>query len=266
MNVGSDYDDSSDDEHPPKTKQPPLATEQPSDKHRALYAAATGSSPPSYESNALTSHHRQQPQAQTQHPAILSVIKQPQPAIHAPASDGKMPRPTEASVSSGPIALSVPSELRVPPAALQSGIRPVAAPSPAHSRPPQVAFMRGPSPGMPPINPNSQGNPFYTGGIPGSTSPTARTPQPLPPPQTPIMPIFARPRKESNAVKFGEKSEILRGNSEETLLPRGAGGKGDEFWRRFSMVAREEAKSGSKKRLVFFSQHPASVPFMSVPP
>lgn len=108
--------------------------------------------------------------------------------------------------------------------------------------------MQGQRPATAQRSPGNDGNPYYTGAIPGNPRPTNRTLQPLPPPQTPITPIFARPRKASNTVKFDEKGEILRGNSEETLLPRGTGGKGDEFWRRFSMVAKEEARGGSKKR------------------
>lgn len=245
MNAGSD--DDSDDEHSPKGKQTSPATQLPSDKHRALFAAAMGSPPPSYEHNVFTSTQNHPSQPQAQHPASLGIIKQPQPAIHPRANDGQMAQSLEASVTSAPVARSAPSDLRVPPAALQSGIRSVAAPSPAYSRPPQAAFMQGPSPGMSVISPSSQGRPFHPGVMPSSPSPGTRIPQPLPPPQSPIMPVFARPRKESSGVKFEEKGEILRGNSEETLLPRGAGGKGDDFWRRFSMVAREEAKSGSKK-------------------
>ncbi|KAF9468717.1 hypothetical protein BDZ94DRAFT_1145819, partial [Collybia nuda] len=70
-------------------------------------------------------------------------------------------------------------------------------------------------------------------------------PHPLQPPITPITPIFARPAK-TTAIKFSETTRdpskpIMRGNSEETLLPS-RGEKGDDFWRRFSMVAKEENK------------------------
>jgi len=66
------------------------------------------------------------------------------------------------------------------------------------------------------------------------------TPHPLPPTMTPILPVFARPLKsaESQDVKWGPEP-IMRGNSEERLIPR-RGEKGDDFWRRFSMIAREE--------------------------
>jgi hypothetical protein len=68
------------------------------------------------------------------------------------------------------------------------------------------------------------------------------SPHPLPPTMTPILPVFARPSKPSgpNDVKWGPEP-IMRGNSEEKLLPR-RGENGDDFWRRFSMVAREESR------------------------
>jgi hypothetical protein len=57
---------------------------------------------------------------------------------------------------------------------------------------------------------------------------------------TPITPVFARPSK----ITFEEKATprpIMRSDKEETLLPK-RGEKGDDFWRRFSMVAKEPAQ------------------------
>lgn len=67
------------------------------------------------------------------------------------------------------------------------------------------------------------------------------TPHPLQPPITPITPVFVRPSKSPAPpdVKFSEA--IIRGNSEDNLLPK-RGERGDDFWRRFSMIAREEKK------------------------
>jgi hypothetical protein len=67
------------------------------------------------------------------------------------------------------------------------------------------------------------------------------TPHPLQPPMTPITPVFARPSKSPapSDVQFSEA--IIRGNSEDNLLPK-RGERGDDFWRRFSMVAKEEKK------------------------
>jgi len=73
------------------------------------------------------------------------------------------------------------------------------------------------------------------------------TPHPLPPTMTPILPVFARPSKPSESdVKWGPEP-IMRGNSEEKLLPR-RGEKGDDFWRRFSMVAKEESRKPSSQK------------------
>lgn len=75
------------------------------------------------------------------------------------------------------------------------------------------------------------------------------TPHPLPPTMTPILPVFARPAQpvQSNEVKWGPEP-ILRGNSEEKLIPR-RGERGDDFWRRFSMVAREENQKRYSQKL-----------------
>ncbi|KAA1469791.1 hypothetical protein DENSPDRAFT_796680 [Dentipellis sp. KUC8613] len=75
------------------------------------------------------------------------------------------------------------------------------------------------------------------------------TPHPLPPTMTPIMPVFARPAKaEQRDVKWGPKP-IMRSDSEETLIPKGRGGaRGDDFWRRFSMIAKEENQKPSSQK------------------
>ncbi|KZT44417.1 hypothetical protein SISSUDRAFT_1056771 [Sistotremastrum suecicum HHB10207 ss-3] len=78
-----------------------------------------------------------------------------------------------------------------------------------------------------------------------SPSPTRTlTPLPLQAPKTPILPVFARPSDKE--VKFLDAKPILRGNSEETLLPRNTA-KGDEFWRRFSMVAKDDHVKRNKR-------------------
>lgn len=59
---------------------------------------------------------------------------------------------------------------------------------------------------------------------------------------TPIQPVFARPRPPKNTdVKF--TGDIMRGDKEESMLPK-RGERGDDFWRRFSMVVKDE---GTKK-------------------
>lgn len=74
------------------------------------------------------------------------------------------------------------------------------------------------------------------------------TPHPLPPTMSPILPVFARPSKATQSldIQWGPEP-ILRGNSEEKLLPR-RGEEGDDFWRRFSMVAREESRKPSSQK------------------
>lgn len=86
-------------------------------------------------------------------------------------------------------------------------------------------------------------NPFYT----PEPSPMAvpQTPHPLQPPMTPITPVFARPRKD---IQFAEDEKvIMRGGKEDTTLPS-RGQRGDDFWRRFSMVVKEENKKPTKSK------------------
>ncbi|KAF7298848.1 hypothetical protein MIND_00832600 [Mycena indigotica] len=88
----------------------------------------------------------------------------------------------------------------------------------------------------------------------GTPSPTS-SPHPLGAPVTPITPVFARPQRtatmeSNNSVSFSEtKGLIMRGDSEETLLTRGRGEKGDQFWRRFSMVAKDPSEKGPSQWL-----------------
>jgi hypothetical protein len=77
-------------------------------------------------------------------------------------------------------------------------------------------------------------------------------PHPLRAPMTPIQPVFARPAKPADpTVQFA--APIMRGVSEDVLIPS-RGQKGDDFWRRFSIIAHDDAakKPGEKERLVPF--------------
>lgn len=227
--MNADSDSESDDEQP-GSRMPA----QPTNKHRVLYQAATGmsDSQPSFGHAAAQSTPKH---AQSQQPDHLRVMKQPQAVELARGNDWPISQHVEPSIPPGISAgRSLSIERKGPPTPIPAVQLPLASPSPAHIRPIQPDFMQGPT------SPNT-----FLGTLPGP--PTPRTPQPLPPPQTPITPVFARPGKEAT-VKFDDNMTILRGNSEETLLPRGAGGKGDEFWRRFSMVAHEGEKTGSSKR------------------
>jgi hypothetical protein len=87
---------------------------------------------------------------------------------------------------------------------------------------------------------------------PYASSPTPSsvpsTPHPLEEPITPITPAFLRPSKTSKLtdnVQFASEP-IMRGGSEDHLLPR-RGDKGDDFWRRFSMVAKEAPNNGRER-------------------
>lgn len=140
------------------------------------------------------------------------------------------------------------------------------APRPAYPAP--VLVRRGP--GATPVGQRDI-NPFE----PRYASPAPSTPHPLHPAVSPITPAFIRPstpRDESSInVKFSEvntavpRKAIIRGDTEETLLPR-RGEKGDDFWRRFSMVAKDgnerkesswlhKTRSGSMRhaRVVWFT-------------
>ncbi|KAM5538639.1 hypothetical protein V8D89_007668 [Ganoderma adspersum] len=117
-------------------------------------------------------------------------------------------------------------------------IIPLAAPRPGYAAP--VAALSLPSPVATPEGrmPSPQMSQFGDGMVSqGGSVPS--TPHPLQPPMVPIAPIFARPSTAtSRDVKFDTKP-IMRGESEDTVLrPRGA--RGDDFWRRFSMVVKED--------------------------
>ncbi|KAL1741454.1 hypothetical protein HDZ31DRAFT_45431, partial [Schizophyllum fasciatum] len=111
--------------------------------------------------------------------------------------------------------------------------RPEAAAAPGGRQPGGTAPLRV----QPPQSVNAVSNPFAT---PYAGTPVPASPHPLQPPMTPITPVFARPRAAD--VKFAEdKGEIMRGDKEDVLIPR-RGQQGDDFWRRFSMVIKEDGK------------------------
>ena len=118
---------------------------------------------------------------------------------------------------------------------------PLAAPRPGYAAPVAALNLARPSPvatpegrtlSSPEMSQFGDGMVSQGGGVPS-------TPHPLQPPMVPIAPVFARPSTAtSRDVKFATKP-IMRGETEDTVLrPRGA--KGDDFWRRFSMVVKED--------------------------
>jgi hypothetical protein len=143
------------------------------------------------------------------------------------------------------------------PAQQQQQPIPLAAPRPGYAAPVAALNLATPSPAASPVgrqqSPSQGVRPLMlvTNMQTGSAPPSPRmpspginvpsTPHPLPPTMTPIQPAFVRPSKvtEERDVKFAATTPILRSEKEETLLPR-RGERGDDFWRRFSMVVKQE--------------------------
>jgi len=125
------------------------------------------------------------------------------------------------------------------PQTTQTGPIPLVAPRPGYATNVSALTLNHPSPVGTPIG-RLPGD-MFDRGSPAITVP--QTPHPLQPPITPIAPIFARPLKTS-AVKFAPEQPIMRGGKEETLLPK-RGERGDQFWRRFSMIAKVENNKSS---------------------
>jgi hypothetical protein len=124
--------------------------------------------------------------------------------------------------------------------------RPMQAHSPPNQRDHNPQMGQIPGRGMPMATPyGAQMSPSPRLPFMPPTMPS--TPHPLLPPPTPIQPAFARPPKAD--IKFAEGPAIMRGKTEETLLPK-RGEKGDDFWRRFSMVVKEETNNKYQKRFV----------------
>jgi len=141
-------------------------------------------------------------------------ISRPAPAVHSPLRTQQPPM------------YSQQHEIVQPQPRPAPGQRPAAAVLRVELPPPAMPIPRAPIPAFiqPPPSPAGSMNPH-----------------PLNAPSTPIAPAFARPSfQEKRDVKFKDDA-ILRGNSEETLLARGTQ-KGEDFWRRFSIVAKENPK------------------------
>lgn len=219
MNGDMDDDDDEDDyaSKPPPTPVPGT----PTSKHAAL-AAATN-------------------RVQGQNPP-------PEYKVHAGNIPVQSPRPGYAA----PIAaLNANAGLARPvPAAIPQGRQPNGSyPNPSHPNAPAGLRVN------PNASPNSNQRPAYGAPSPAPSMAVPSTPHPLDAPMTPITPIFARPAKAAfpaNAqfdrdVKFAPSTPIMRGDREETMLPK-RGEKGDDFWRRFSMIAQEENRKPTTQK------------------
>ncbi|KAI0081595.1 hypothetical protein K474DRAFT_1567705, partial [Panus rudis PR-1116 ss-1] len=146
-----------------------------------------------------------------------------------------------------PIPLAAPKPGYAAPVAALNLARPAPAATPDGRLPsPQMSQVQGPKPLTLVTN---MGNGSRV--PPPAAINVPSTPHPLQPPMTPIMPVFARPSTASPAprdVKFATTSPIMRGENEDTLLPRRPGADKGDFWRRFSMVVKEEsAKNAAQK-------------------
>ena len=109
---------------------------------------------------------------------------------------------------------------------------PLVAPRPGYATNISALTFDHPSPLATPVG-RLHGDMFDRG---SSAITVPQTPHPLQPPITPIAPVFARPNK-APSVKFAPDQPIMRGGKEETLLPK-RGENGEQFWRRFSMIAK----------------------------
>lgn len=117
---------------------------------------------------------------------------------------------------------------------------PIAAPKPGHLAQPFALAFPAPS-ASPPGRGNVSQIPPFSSPAPSSINPytVPSTPHPLQEPVTPITPAFARPPKVERDVSFSEP--IMRSKTEDTPLRR-RGDKGDDFWRRFSVYAKDTGK------------------------
>jgi hypothetical protein len=259
LNMEDDSDDDSEDEVERRPRIPPginksaavPSSPSPANKTAAL-AAAIGattpvSAPPRSASHQVPIAARPQPQPQQQQ-------QWPRPAgPPSPPRQQVIAAPRPGYALAAPIAALNASSISPP---LKSPGGPGTAP--------QNPFLPAA-----PHQPNHHGSPVappFVRPIPGSPAPSSRSlaaPHPLQPPITPITPAFIRPSSASPSptarsfssstlgsqgngasdpcVKFSldqKPQPIIRGNTEETLLPS-RGEKGDDFWRRFSIVAKE---------------------------
>lgn len=156
------------------------------------------------------------------HPPGLTPMGRPGPAVVSPSYDVPPVKPGAAKI---PTALRSMVQTK-PPAPIQVSF--------ANQTQPRTK-MRAPPPAV-----------LHLPQVKAPPTPGPMSPHPLQPPKTPIMPAFARPRNNTDTtdVKFASDA-ILRGNKEETLLPRNTP-KGAEFWRRFSVVVKEDEKHPGK--------------------
>ncbi|KAJ7021595.1 hypothetical protein C8F04DRAFT_1140297 [Mycena alexandri] len=214
-NRNSTYDDDSDDEDDMRRAR--NASNPASPSKNAALAAATGAK--NVSSKGTFAPER---------------LETPPPQYNnSPQRSSPLNTPSRSPSSPSPIAQPRPG-YAAPIAALNQSAGAVARPAPAAA----PAGRAGPGSNLRIVpQPHSPGY--------GTPSPSS-SPHPLQAPITPITPVFARPQRsatmdsDKSSVAFSDKQGlIMRGDGEETLIPRGRGEKGEQFWRRFSMVAKD---------------------------
>ncbi|KAF8157881.1 hypothetical protein B0H34DRAFT_797324 [Crassisporium funariophilum] len=272
MDDDSDSDDDDEDNTQRTLVNPPGIGGSPS-KHAALAAAVSPSRPsppPQQQRQPQQPSSPQQPPSPRQMPGPNQLPQQMRTANQQSPSIQQQQQMRQPQLQDPFQPQQIPGSL-LPGQQFrpQAGPQPIAAPRPGYAAPIAALNLARPEPSAGSagreLNPNGPNqlriqNPFEPPfaqirppfASPASPAPSlhASTPHPLLPPVTPITPAFIRPSKSpapnEASVKFSEgvarpRKPIMRGNSEETLLP-GRGEKGDDFWRRFSIVAKEENK------------------------
>jgi len=209
----------------PLAGRPPFATDEPDSVYATSQPQARYRQPPKHDPNARTS-------AYNHYDGYLN-------NGYDDSKDGMHAAPAAAVPRQAPVPLLAPKPGYAAPIAALNMPQ-----FPPRVNPSLTQSQQHGAPRLPPAV--ARGRP------PPSLAPIAvpSTPHPLPPTMTPILPVFVRPAQPNpsngNEVKWGPEP-ILRGNSEEKLIPR-RGEQGDDFWRRFSMIAREENKKSSKQK------------------
>ncbi|KAF7329813.1 hypothetical protein MKEN_00244700 [Mycena kentingensis (nom. inval.)] len=231
MNGGMDADSDSDNDDDDMLRSRMASSPKAPISKQAALAAAIGASPKAAAFAAPERHETPPPQYQQKRQQ-----QQPEPA----------PARTPTSPPPGPQIAAPRPGYAAPIAALNQMGNNVARPAPTAA---PAGRNNNPNGLRIAVNGNAPPSPLGT-----TPSPTG-SPHPLQAPVTPITPIFARPQRtatmdSAGSVAFSEtKGLIMRGDGEETLIPRGRGEKGDQFWRRFSMVAKDPQEKGPSQWL-----------------
>ncbi|KAI0084779.1 hypothetical protein BDY19DRAFT_909533 [Irpex rosettiformis] len=209
--------------------------------NNTIYQTSPAHGRPPFGDNMRAEQHSGNPNATSDHGALgnamlIGDLSDDDDDDEDPFADGHR-TPTQRQQ---PIPLAAPKPGYAAPVAalnLTSPTTPSPSASPVGRQP---SPSQGPRPLMLVNNMNGGGSVPNSPRMPSPGISVPNTPHPLPPTITPIQPAFVRPNKaDDRDIKFAPTTPILRGEKEETLLPR-RGERGDDFWRRFSMVVKQE--------------------------